>query len=248
MELDTTQEWKGKIKTMTVTTQSFFSDNEDFKGKDSSVIYFGHNNKPLKQTYCNKLKICYETIYAYNNQGLLKNMISLNNDSSTSRIDYKYDKNKNIIEFNEYYNDTLSSSIKYKYDKKKNIVESQSINPNNKELDYISKIGIDYKNRILFSDNVERNSILKIYYDTNGYLIKTENSSKNDKLISSFRTMEYDNHGNLTKHTKYGKDKKIIETITYENKYDQKGNIIQRELYVDKKLKVLTEMEIIYWQ
>ena len=110
----------------------------------------------------------------------------------------------------------------------------------------------DYRNKVvtikIFNENNKtKNHYLKIYFNKKGLIIKTESYNKNSNNIPlESSILEYDKLGNLTKRTTIGVGGKPKQSMEYENTYDIKGNIILREMYLNKELNVKTVYEIIY--
>jgi YD repeat-containing protein len=69
--------------------------------------------------------------------------------------------------------------------------------------------------------------------------------SNNGNSTSS--KIEYDKLGNLTKRTNLNNNGSVKELIECKNIYDEKGNIIVREKYLNEKIMEKTIYDITYW-
>jgi hypothetical protein len=247
LELDYTQDYVGKIKSIKQNTTFF--DVVSKEGKSitlSTEAFFDRNNNITKQIDQNG-KYKDDINYEVKNGVLIKSISSAKNN--TNKIEYKYDKNKNLIQYNTYQNDTLNFSKKLKYDKYNNTIEIIYLHPTNKKLNSTSKYIYDYKKReqliISFDENgIEKKSNLKFYFDKRGYLIKSEQFSNEE--YKNISVSEYDKSGNILKKILYT-NKDVREIRVYKNTYDQKGNITIREVFSNDKLTQKTTNEITYW-
>ncbi|NOQ92816.1 MAG: hypothetical protein GQ552_08910 [Flavobacteriaceae bacterium] len=236
---------------MNVNTFHYPISKKDTIGwKEHTVIFLDKKNIPLKQTdyYPNSTS---ETTFNYRN-GLLQNKIS-KIKNSIRKTEYKYDKRKNLIEYNQFENDTLYFSKTSNYDSKDNLIRQKFFNPNYKRNISVEKFTHDYKNRNVSIQGFDKNNLpenvyLKIYYDKKGRSIKTETIYRYlNKEYSTYSTYEYDKLGNLTKHISFDKNGNPKEVSYYKNIYDEKGNIIIREKYWQNKIFIKTNIEITYW-
>jgi hypothetical protein len=251
IESDSTQELIGKIRSLNVNTFHYPISKKDTIGwEEHTVILFDKKNKPLKQTdyYPNSTS---ETTFNYRN-GLLQIKIS-KIVNSIRKTEYKYDKRKNLIEFNRFENDTLYFSKTSNYDSKDNLIRQTFFHPNYKRNNSVEKFTHDYKNRNISvksfdENNLPKNGYLKIYYDKKGRIIKTETIYRRlKKEYSTYYTNEYDKLGNLTKRMRFDKNGSPKDVSYYKNIYDEKGNIIIREEYWKDKIIIKTNTEITYW-
>ena len=55
-----------------------------------------------------------KTVFKYNNEGLMEGIITKYGKSRKAKIEYIYDKKKNLILYNQFENDTLHFSKKNK--------------------------------------------------------------------------------------------------------------------------------------
>ena len=132
-------------------------------------------------------------------------------------LKYKYDKNNNLIEENEYNKDGKEESrIIYKYDKNNNLIEENKYNKDGKE-----------ESRIIYKYNQSKKIIQRMEYDIYGnqaWKYKSEYALKYPK--------EGDIHDGVLRQIgeyTYEKDVKIISSgITEERyKYNQEKKIIE---------------------
>lgn len=250
MEMDSTQELIGKVKQIEMNTFRYpINENDTIVHKENSVIFFDEKNRIIKQIDY-YLKFIDETDFNYKND-LLENTIS-KSGKRIRKTEYKYDDKNNIIEYNQLENDTLYFRKNSIYDKKNNPIEQTYFHPKYKRNNSIEKFTYDYKNRIVniqsFDENSKpKNHYLKTYFNKKGYIIKTEFIYTNsNKDYSTKSIIEYDRLGNLTKRTSFDKDGKPKESIKSRNIYDEKGNIIVREKYLEEKLIEKTTYKITY--
>ena len=239
-ELDTTQDLVGKIKQIEMTTFHYPINNKDtIVRKENSIFLFGMKNILTKQIDYNP-KFFDETNFNYKNN-LLENTIS-KIEKRTNKTLYKYDDKNNVIEYCQLTNDTLYFKKSSIYDSKNNPIEQIYFYPKYRRNNSIEKFTYDYKNRIVNiqsfdEDNKPKNHYLKTYFNTKGFIIKTEFIyTDSNKGYSNTSIIEYDKLGNLTRRINLDNDGKPKETIEYKNTYDKKNNIIIREKYWKQKL------------
>ena len=118
---------------------------------------------------------------------------------------------------------------------------------NNKK---IEKFTYNYKkNEVVVQSfnefNKPKNHYIKVYFDKNGFTTKTL-SFRDNSIINSSKIV-YDKNGNLTKRINFNKNKEIKNSTEYKNKYDKKGNIILREMFLNGNLYEKTTYDIIYY-
>lgn len=250
IESDSTQELIGKVKQIEMNTFHYPINKKDtIIRKEKSVIYFDEKNRITKQIDY-YLKFIDETDFNYKNN-LLQNTVSKSGEKN-HKTEYKYDDKNNIIEYNQIENDTLYFRKTSIYDNKNNPLEHTYFYPNYKRINSVEKFTYDYKNRIVYIQNLDENNkpenhYLKIHFNKKGYTTKTEFIYRDsNKGYSNASIIEYDKLGNLTKRVSFdnnGKNKKLTE---YKNTYDEKGNIITREKYWKEKLIEKTTYKITY--
>ena len=250
-EMDYIQELIGKIKQIEVVRYHYpLKKNDTIVQIDTSILYFGNKNKLLKQIDLNK-DYNYETVYNYKN-GLLESTLSTTG-KSTTMITYKYDKNKNVLEYGQIFNDTLYFLKKSIYDKNNNPLEIIYHRPSNETSNSIDKFNYNYKEKSVIVKSIEQNNIIsnnysKMYYNKKGFMTKSEfiYTGSNNKN-SFFSELEYDKRGNLLQRIGYDSYGKIKSIREYKNTYDKKGNIVIREQYYNKKLVEKTTFKITYY-
>jgi hypothetical protein len=250
MEMDSTQELIGKVKQIEMNTFRYpIRKNDTIVRKENSVVFFDKKNRIIKQIDY-YLKFIDETDFNYKNN-LLENTIS-KSGKRIRKTEYKYDDKNNIIEYNQLENDTLYFRKNSIYDSKNNPLEQTYFHPNYKRNNSVEKFTYDYKNRIVkiqsFDENNKpKNHYLKTYFNKKGYIIKTEFIYTDSNIDYSNKSIiEYDKLGNLTKRTSFDKDGKPKESTESRNIYDEKGNIIVREKYMNEKLIEKTTYKITY--
>lgn len=246
IEMDSTQDLLGKVKKMNINILRY-SEYENLN-KENQVIYYDKKNKIIKETI-NHPNFKEETVFNYENKLLKSSLTKIG--ERLMKSEYKYDSNKNIIELNQFENDTLYFSKITKFDKNNNPLKSIYLHPNhkinNKKIEIFT---YNYKkNEVViqrFNEfNKPNNHYLKFYFDKNGFTLKTA-SFRNNSIIYSSKTA-YDKDGNLTKRINFNKDKEVKESMEYMNKYDEKGNIILREVFLNGKLYEKTTYDITYY-
>lgn len=244
--MDSTQELLGKVKKMNINILRY-SEYENLN-KENQVIYFDKKNKIIKETiiYPNFKE---ETVFNYEDN-LLKSSLTKIGDRRR-KSEYKYDSNKNVIELKQFENDTLYFSKTTTFDKKNNRLKSIYLHPNyevnNKK---IEKFTYNYKkNEVVVQSfnefNKPKNHYIKVYFDKNGFTTKTL-FFRDNSIINSSKIV-YDKNGNLTKRINFNKNKEIKNSTEYKNKYDKKGNIILREMFLNGNLYEKTTYDIIYY-
>lgn len=252
IELDTCQELIGKIQKINSSTYHYpiFEKDTNLLRKEKSTIFFDKKNNILKKVD-DSLEFPKETLYNYNNR-LLESTIS-KCKNKIRKENYKYDKHNNLIEFNQFENDTISLSKTSIYDSKNNPIKKTYFHPNYKNKIRIDKYIYNYKKRMViiqsFDENDKANeNFIKINYDKNGFIIKSDYMIKSlNKYYSSLTINQYDKKGNVIERTNYDRYGNPMGTTIYKNSYDKIGNIIVREIYYKDKLIEKSTYEIIYW-
>jgi hypothetical protein len=250
LELDVTQELKGSVKAVKSETLYYNSNYKDsIARKMVIVISYDKKRNVLNQTdFYPKNKV--ETIYNYNDKGLLESTIS-GYVKQIRKASYKYDKNNNLTEYSQFQNDTLIFTKSIEYDDKNNSIKRTYSHFKYPNRNSVEKIINDYKQNsrtiTSFDDKDKKsNSFSKMSFNKKGYLIKFETIDKNLK-VQSYSTFEYDGRGNLTKSTYFDENGSIKSTITANGVFDKEGNIILRERYRDDKIFEKTTYEITYY-
>lgn len=196
-------------------------------------------------------------------------------DIQIDRIDYKYDKNKKLIE-EQYYRDKTEpiSSLKIKYDNKGNKSEELSYDKDSK-LAWKTSFSYNSSNYLLnattYNNTGKIDNQLSNTYDSKNRLIEKEtfesftNSSnkeefeyddknnttswkvyKNNKLQSSI-VYSYDDKNNMISQLVYDASNTIVfaKTITYT--YDKKFNWIKRNVLINDSITFFTSRKIEYF-
>lgn len=235
-ELDTTQELRGKIKSIHFTNLSYSLEGDhELEWTDSLEVYYGAKNRlDMELLFLKKDTVC--TKFIYNRMGLLDNSITtyLDRTGRSIKAEYLYDEHGNLIEYNTFENGNKTFKKTFLYDSFNNKVEENY---------FISKTGMykfvnDYKTNtvtaIRDSDTIFNKNYSKSYYDKKGYVIRIETIQ--DKKVKNAFTFKYDKKGNLLKSTIYN-DSNIQEPNgEYKNVFDSKGNIVKRDEYLNGRL------------
>ncbi len=250
IEMDYTQDLIGKIKQIEMSSFRYPTDKKDtVVHEEKSTAFFDKKNKIIKQIDYYP-KFIDETYFNYKND-LLESTVS-KIDKRSSKIEFKYDDKKNIIQYSQLENDTLFFRKTSVYDKQNNRLEETFSHPRYKDNNNVDKFTNDYKNRTVTiqsfdKNNKPRNHYLINHFDKKGYIIKSEfiytDSKKREPSIS---ISEFDKRGNLTRRFGLDKDGKPKEVTEYKNTYDEKGNISTREKYSKEKLIEKTVYKITY--
>ena len=253
LQMDYTQNLIGKIKEIKTKNFYYTDNNKDtIINRWSSIMYFDKKNNIVKQID-KYSKFTAETSNYYKDNLLEKTI--LKNGNSSTKIEYKYDKKKNLIEYNQIENDTLYFSNTIIYDSKCNPIEKKFFfpnhNPNYKRSNAFEKLTNNYKDRTVTFNGFDENQnpidySSKRYHNKNGFIIKTEAIRKDSKSRISTKS-EFDKSGNLLNLTKFDSNGNIKEIVSYKNVYDKIGNIITREKYIKEKLIEKTTYDITYW-
>ncbi len=249
LDWDYRQDLIGNIKKIEMTLVYYPIDTVSMK--HNSVVYYDQNNRIIRQIDYYK-GLSTEMDLFYKNNLLIQTIRK--SEKNIFKEEFKYDNKNNIIEHNQLQNDTLETIETSVYDKRNNPIEHVYFHPDNnyKSLNLTQKITYDYKNRtssiLRFDENNKPgNQYGKYYYDSKGFIIKTESVFTDSKKgISSVTTMEYDKLGNLIRKITYDKDGKETASSDYKNVYDKKGNIIIREVYEKERLREITTYKISY--
>ncbi|WNM18404.1 hypothetical protein [Flavobacterium capsici] len=239
---DYTQSLVGKLKSMEIKNYEYKYINKDtILLVKTTVLDFDTNNNVIHEKIVTEDKVN-ENNYIYVNNQLIEK-IPLN-EKNNSKTTYKYDENNNLIE-EKSFDDKQTFLVKTKkFDKYHNPIEEQlTYFGKNKTL---TKTEYDYKKRSFISrksfDTIISTTVeTKKLFNKKGYIIKSPTFDKN------YFTFEIDKKGNLTKKTYYKNDNSIIETVTYNNVYDKKGNIIVRNRFLDGKQIDKTTYNITYY-
>jgi len=242
---DYTQDLVGKIKSMHITTYEYkFLKKDTVNLVKNTFLLFDSNSSVINEiiTTENNQK---ETNYKYQNGLLIEKKPVL--DNKTWITTYKYDNHNNLIEEKDVHGTKVYFLKNQQFDKYHNLIESSSNFVN--KIKNLSKIEYDYKKRFFISktslDTIRLDTLIaKKYFNKKGYIIKNE---YNNRAANNYYTYEIDKKGNLTKKTFYRNDDTIIETVTFKNTYDKKGNIIIRERFLNGKLIEKSTYDIIYF-
>lgn len=246
LEIDHTQDLIGNVKSLNIITSYYRFNLRDTTQTmtEKSTIYFNNKNQILKE----RSSFFNETTYNYRNDNLESTVST--NKAGISKLEYIYDKNSNVIIYNEFQNDTLFFIKTSIYDSNNNPIERTYFHPYSKNINSSEKYVYDYKNKTVIihsfdENNKLRNQYLKFFYDKRGFIIRTEtiNNNSNKQITSSIN--EYDKLGNLIKRINYNENND--EVIIYKNQYDKRGNIVLREKILKNKLIEKTIYEITYW-
>jgi hypothetical protein len=251
MELDTTQEIVGTVKQMEATIKKYdYKKNDTIVSKTNVTIFFDSKNNMIRQIYKHP-KYTNETICQYNRDNLLESIIIKSKDRIT-KVEHKYDKKRNLIEYRQFENDTLNFIRTTIYNDANNPVQKTSNNLRNPKYSGVEEYTYNKKERSVSirsfkKDDKTKKGYFKEYFDKKGYMIKTQSvSSDSDNNSRGESIMEYDKNGNLSKRVKLDENGNPRDITTYKNSYDEIGNIISREKRINNQLVETTNFEITY--
>lgn len=243
---DYTQEIVGKIKSIDIKKYEYKFIKKDTVNLVKNTILNFDVNKKLKNekffTETEKKEISYKYV---NGLIIQKEVIS---DNDTTIIDYKYDEANNLIEEKSSDKNGLYNITTQAFDKYHNPIE---INKNfANKIKQTIQIEYNYKKNYFISKSfIDTLSYTKLeskkYFDKKGYIIKIHDIKS--KTNANYFTFEIDKKGNLNTKKYYKSDGTIIETVTFKNDYDNRGNIIIRERFLNNKLVDKTIYEITYY-
>lgn len=251
LDINTIQGLRGKVKEMDISSSRYqineTGTSEIYSLKTHSTIFFNKKNKILKQIdkYQNLTTI---SDFIYNDNLLIKRIDTVNN--RIDKTEYKYNKKKNLIGYDDFENGNLSFSITYTYDPNKNPI--QILRTFYTPEPQISKETLKYNYeertaKIYIHDRMsDPNSYLKMYYNKRGLKIKLESIQANNNSGTS-TTYEYDKWGNLLKQVDFDEKLNPSQILTYKYIYDRKGNTTQIEEYSKYKMTSKTVIKITYW-
>ena len=187
--------------------------------------------------------------YVYLKNGNIKQTKSYKSDGSiNSQTDYFYNSKNQLIRL-----ETKWGVIKHFFYKNGNLVKETGTKKG--KFYYNTELKYDNKNKKIesksFTENGNFKSLIKFYYDKNGYISGTDWYSKKDRPHSIYRSIN-DDFGNRIEHIRYsikGSDTTLVfkEKTVYE--YDKNKNILKSISTLDDKpnLKWITENKYIYW-
>ncbi|UQD57066.1 hypothetical protein [Flavobacterium sp. K5-23] len=243
---DYTQDLVGKIKSINIINYEYkFIKKDTVNLVKNTFLNFDSNNNVINEKITTEDNQK-ETSFKYQNGLLIEKKPILENN--THLTTYKYDKKNNLIEEKEFDDKKVYFLISQVFDKYNNLMEKK-LNSFGKIFG-ITKTEYNYKKKFFVSKTttdtltLERMGTQK-YFNKKGYIIKS--GSTNNTINNNYYTYEIDVKGNLTKKTYYKSDDSIIETVTFNNTYDKKGNIIIRDRFLDGKLIEKNTYDIIYY-
>lgn len=242
---DVTQPFRGKIEKIEMTNYRIETSNlKSDTLKESGVMIFNRNNKVVKQNESIG-KHSSETNYRKDNR-LVKSKTTIRGNNVSKEV-FTYNKKGNVLQFDSYDNNVLSTSTSYKYDSKGNLIERITHHPNWKSNNkLIESRSYNYKSGYYISTENNDPDYYKFYFNKNGFITKYESIDKNNVLVNSFMKYDYDSKGNLTKMCMIDNSGKEFHITTFKTIFDTKGNIIDRERYLDGKLLEKTINKITY--
>ena len=242
----------GRIDKMKITTYNYPIFRKDTTiTKSISEIYFNSQNQ-IKLQIDQMEKYTDSTFYFYKNKNLQRTTSKIN--TNTSSEDFFYDSKNNIIKYIQCDNEKIYFIKESKYDKHNNPIEQIYTFPNYSMNDSKDVFKYDYKNQFYTVENFKENRdpvnyhFLRMHFNKNGYIVKTEFLYEGKNKEYSFGShLTYDKKGNL----ECRKGFLIInnapkETICFKNIFDKKGNIIQKEKFINDKLLEKQIIEISY--
>jgi hypothetical protein len=230
---------KGKVKQVNANVKSYFvhKNNDTIFTNHQFELLFDKKKRLIQQNYIHsKTDRIDVSKFFYDKQGLhTKTEYSNNKDSVIFGEIYRYDPNGFLIEIRD-----LDAQVKLirKNDAKGNPVEI--IYPNH---DYTVKeiFTNDYKNRTVKYQSIDKTGVPDYdfyelrYFDEKGREIKHQHSDS-----KAYNITEYDKMGYITKKEKVDENGNP-KTENYKNSYDNKGNILKREmLNCNKRCETIT--------
>ena len=245
---DYTQELKGEIKEINSKIYNY-----SYRFKDSLMnveevtkLYGKNNNLQLQTSYDSDRELVTEIVY--NQVGFIKQYINTN-PNHRYRTENQYDLKNKIVMQQGFLNDSLDYTKEFKYDKKGNVIEEKMTHQNTKLINYVEKRTIDYRNNYLTVEGFDwegknKGYFIKKYYNRNGNFIRIEEKRLLQEPAKYI--YEYDKRGNLLKLICLAYDNRVILTWTFRNRYDKKGNIVERERFANGILTKKTVHEIRY--
>ena len=195
----------------------------------SRHFIFKYNNGRLESVdeYFKK-KFKSETVYFYNNKGVLKKTETTPFESKSLYKEKFVDDN--TIENINYYN--------------KRIVNKSFTIQDDTSILYLSFPNLDGNN--IYANAIES----KRYKDEDLYLYYSYKMKNNEGVfLEDYSAVEtqYDDHKNLTKLVTYDNLRKLNRTITIEYKYDPIGNIIERLITYENGNRELRKSKFEYY-
>jgi hypothetical protein len=242
---DYTQKLAGQVKSITAKNYEYkFVKKDTLLLAKTTVLLFDSNNNMISE----KISVddeLNESVFIYENNLLVEKKAV--GDQNNFRTTYKYDKANNQIEVKSFNDNQNFSTRTREYDQFNNPTKEQYATFGSNFVK--AETAYDYKKRYFITKKT--NDTLQLLaltsrknFNSKGYIVK--NQSNNPNYKSRYTTYEIDKKGNLTKKTNYNPDDTVIETVTYKNTYDKKGNINIRERFLNGKIIEKTLFDIVY--
>lgn len=209
--------------------------------QDTSKIeqFYNDKNQLIKQIdYYKAYSIAY--YFIYNNKDLVIKRTSKGNDSIYSGYWlYEYDTKNNLIRMANYsIKDSLGTEKRMEYDKKGNVTKELIKHSSTSKVTG-SKLIYDYKNRFIkiadLDSSKQKNYRLILYFNKKGFPTKNEWINKSGDIYSMTK-FSFDKSGMIERRETYKNDT-LSYLSTYKNIYDSKGNVIERNFYLNGILK-----------
>ena len=248
LDYDTIPMAKSKIKQIQeIITYYNIKHKDSIMHIDNIIQYYDSNNNIIKEVSFIP-NTSGDVIFFYKNGLLIKKEYP--DEKYQSSIEWKYDNKKNVIEYKNFYNNVVTHRNVSVYGKNNNLLEKIYYHSNKKNS--ISKFEYDYKKRIVkivtYDDkNFNNSDYVNHHFDKSGYIIKTEYIRTDEKKSNSFSSIiEYDDKKNIVKRSSYDNKNQLKGTTVYKYNYDKRGNMIEKNKYVNEKLSEKTIRIITY--
>lgn len=186
--------------------------------------------------------------YEYDEEGKLISIVKNDNN----RTEYKYDEAGNLISVDDVGIDGISYGTGYEYDEAGNLVKKTTYNTEGiiEEREY-DTAGNEIKN--IYYQSSDGVATYEQEYDAAGNMIKQDEYRRGEDELSSSREYEYDKKGRLTKiittsfkdydGLPFAEPSPYEHVYTYEEEYDDAGNLIKVSTYGSGRLLSYIEYE-----
>jgi hypothetical protein len=255
IEMDYTQALRGNIKAMKVSDIYYKVEGIDTIKQITEIFQeFDENKNLIKQIDIFPNQSFHTTYYYYNSKELLDSSVSVDqNFIKYSKTQFGYNTKNQKIDYRHYSSNKLTTRKQWEYDAKGNRAVERMFSSIRKSSNGTTIFNYDYKKRFYTLKTLDSNNVLKhrhaskTYFNKRGLLVKTEFYEDQELTkLKSYSVSTYDKSGNLQSQISYDAEGKIRNKSIYVNRYDFKGNIIERNLYLDDKLRTGQQMEIEY--
>ncbi len=219
---------KGRVKSIKEIAYDLARDSKSIeKGElfsTSKFLFNEEGNFIEKALYDARDTLVFQHYYK-SNKGLIIECVSEQIDRGRFKYVFRYDT-QGAIQACLVYNSKglLSFRIQCKGDDNGRPIEQIKYDANDKLIDRV-----------------------KIVYDKDGHMIEKALLAPDNSLELKF-LYEYDNKGNLIKEEKSNSENRIIASHSYQHKFDQKGNWLQKIEYTNSIPRRIYTREIEYYE